>query len=310
MVNFLLGDYVRQRRLDLGLTQEDVCCGICSPVTLSRLENNHQIPGRARINAILQRLGMPDDRYYSLMSRHEQELEALKQQILTCHRASQSGSSPQLEKGFGMIARLEQLASPEDRLTRQFILRAKALLGRLDGRYSPPQLREMLFQAIRLTVPRFELGEIERFLYTSDEIRIINQIAVAYSSENNDAAAADIYEQLLRYARSHFQETITSLDLLPMILYNHARALGLCGRYEESKALALEGRETCTRYGCCSLLPGCVSIAAECSHFLGQDAESASLYRQSYYFYKALGDVPAQERIRREAKEYLGLTLN
>ena len=65
MQNFLLGEFIRQRRLDLGLTQEEVCNGICEPITLSRIENGKQTPSRSRINAILQRLDLPDDRYYA-----------------------------------------------------------------------------------------------------------------------------------------------------------------------------------------------------------------------------------------------------
>lgn len=42
MQNFFLGDYIRQRRLELGLTQEQVCEGICEPITLSRIENGKQ----------------------------------------------------------------------------------------------------------------------------------------------------------------------------------------------------------------------------------------------------------------------------
>lgn len=53
MQNYKLGEYIRQRRLDLGLTQEQVCAGICESVTLSRVENGKQTPSRNRINAIL-----------------------------------------------------------------------------------------------------------------------------------------------------------------------------------------------------------------------------------------------------------------
>ena len=42
MQNYKLGEYIRQRRLDLGLTQEQVCAGICESVTLSRFENGKQ----------------------------------------------------------------------------------------------------------------------------------------------------------------------------------------------------------------------------------------------------------------------------
>ena len=46
MKNVFLSEYVKQRRLDLGLTQEQLCDGICEPMTLSRLENGKQTPSR------------------------------------------------------------------------------------------------------------------------------------------------------------------------------------------------------------------------------------------------------------------------
>lgn len=49
MQNYRLGDYIRQRRQELNLTQEQVCAGICEPVTLSRFENGRQTPSRTSI---------------------------------------------------------------------------------------------------------------------------------------------------------------------------------------------------------------------------------------------------------------------
>ena len=76
MKNVFLGEYIKQRRLDLGLTQEQLCDGICEPMTLSRLENGKQTPSRNRINALLQRLGLPDDRYFALLSKNELEMKS------------------------------------------------------------------------------------------------------------------------------------------------------------------------------------------------------------------------------------------
>lgn len=67
------------------------------------------------------------------------------------------------------------------KLRKQFALRSRVLLGRLDGRYTPLEQIDLLMQAIQLTVPRFDLESIESFLYTRDEITIINQIGLAYS---------------------------------------------------------------------------------------------------------------------------------
>ena len=57
MREVFLGEYMKQRRLELGLTQEELCEGICEPITISRMENGRQTPSRNRINALLQRLG-------------------------------------------------------------------------------------------------------------------------------------------------------------------------------------------------------------------------------------------------------------
>ena len=50
---YFLGEYIKKQREKLGLTQEQVCEGICEQVTLSRLENGRQTPSRTRVNALL-----------------------------------------------------------------------------------------------------------------------------------------------------------------------------------------------------------------------------------------------------------------
>lgn len=304
MKNVFLGEYVKQRRLDLGLTQEQLCYGICEPMTLSRLENGKQTPSRNRINALLQRLGLPDDRYFALLSKNELEMEALQKEIVACN------ATEKVPEGFEKLAQFEKLADPDDQIAQQFALRSRVLLGRLDGRYTPLEQIDLLMQAIQLTVPRFDLESIESFLYTRDEITIINQIGLAYSDAGQNKKAAEIYYQLLKYVRKHFKETITSIGVLPLVLYNYARVLDLYGRYEEGTALAKEGREACIQYGHYQELPRCLEIEAECRHFMGDDEISKELYYQSYYLCKVIEYQVGLEIVKKEAKEYLDLTLS
>lgn len=304
MQNFFLGDYIKQKRLDLGLTQEQLCDGICEPMTLSRLENGKQTPSRNRINALLQRMGLPDDRYFALLSKNELEMEALQKEIVACN------VTERVAEGFEKLAQFEALAAPDDQIAQQFILSSKVLLGRLDGRYMPREQIGMLMQAIRLTVPRFDLENIESFLYTKDEITIINQIGLAYSDDGQNKKAAEIYYQLLRYVRKHFKETITLIGALPLVLYNYARVLDLCGRYEEGAELAQECRKACIQYGHYQELPRCLEIEAECRHFMGDEEISKELYYQSYYLCKVVEYQVGLEIVKKEAKEYLNLTLS
>lgn len=299
MQNFFLGDYIRQRRLELGLTQEQVCEGICEPITLSRIENGKQTPSRVRINAILQRLDLPDDRYYALLTKNELEIEALEKEIVACN------ATGRVEEGFKQIEKLEAFAEGEP-LIQQFIIRSRLLLEQVEKRYTEQEEIEILTQAIRLTVPDFNTEEIEKKLYTRDEIKIINQIANAYSCAGNQKKAADIFYQLLKYIRKHIKETITSAGVLPMILYNYARVLDLAGRYEEGIEYALETKEVCIKYGHYQYLPRCIEIYGECCYFLGKIEESKKAYRQAYYICEAIGDVNL-EVTKEEAKKYLNL---
>lgn len=299
MQNFFLGDYIRQRRLELGLTQEQVCEGICEPITLSRIENGKQTPSRVRINAILQRLDLPDDRYYALLTKNELEIEALEKEIVACN------ATGRVEEGFKQIEKLEAFAEGEP-LIQQFIIRSRLLLEQVEKRYTEQEEIEILTQAIRLTVPDFNTEEIEKKLYTRDEIKIINQIANAYSCAGNQKKAADIFYQMLKYIRKHIKETITSAGVLPMILYNYARVLDLAGRYEEGIEYALETKEVCIKYGHYQYLPRCIEIYGECCYFLGKIEESKKAYRQAYYICEAIGDVNLGVT-KEEAKKYLNL---
>ena len=301
MKNVFLGEYIKHRRLDLGLTQEQLCEGICEPMTLSRLENGKQTPSRNRINALLQRLGLPDDRYFALLSKNELETEALQKEIVACN------VTEKVPEGFEKLAQFEKLADPDDPIAQQFILRSREVLGCLDRRYTPQERINLLMQAIRLTVPRFELDQIEQFLYSRDEITMVNQIGLAYSDDGQNEKAAEIYAQLLRYVRKHFKETITSIGVLPLILYNYSRVLDLCGRYREGAELAQECRKACIQYGHYQELPRCLEIEAECRHFMGDDKNSRELYYQSYYLCKVIGYQVGLDVVIKEAKEYLGM---
>lgn len=264
MQNYKLGEYIRQRRLDLGLTQEQVCAGICESVTLSRVENGKQTPSRNRINAILQRLGLPDDRYYALVTPEELEIEALKKEIVACNALKR------VEDGFDKISQLEKIVKPDDQITQQFILRSKVLLGGLDKRYSNDERIQMLVQAIRMTIPDFQLDKIEDFLFTLDEMKLVNQIGNAYSLSGDNEKAADIFYRLLQYIRRHLPETVTSNRMLPLVLYNFARSLDLSQKYEEGAKVARCGKEACIKYGHYQVLHSCLEIEAECDFFLGK----------------------------------------
>lgn len=98
-----------------------------------------------------------------------------------------------VNEGFDKISQLEKIVKPDDQITQQFILRSKVLLGGLDKRYSCDERIQMLMQAIQMTIPNFRLSKIEDYLYTLDEMKLVNQIGNAYSLAGDNEKAADIF---------------------------------------------------------------------------------------------------------------------
>ena len=110
MQTVFVGEYIKRRRKELKLTQEKICEGICDPTTLSRIENGHQTPSKTKINALLQRLGLPDSCYYAITSKNELEIETLKKEIVGCH------ITERVEEGFDQLEKLREITAEDDLL--------------------------------------------------------------------------------------------------------------------------------------------------------------------------------------------------
>lgn len=168
MKELFIGEVIKRKRKELGLTQEELCEGICEPSTISRIESGKQVPAKNKLDALLQRLDLPGDRYYALLSRNELEISNLQSQVISCNVSNNN------RDGLQYLEKLEGIVSEDDHLIRQFILRSKVALGYLDGEdirsYTFGEKEKMLFEALYLSVPKFDIEEIDKNYYTVEEI--------------------------------------------------------------------------------------------------------------------------------------------
>lgn len=308
MQEVFIGEIIRQRRLELHMTQEQLCEGICEQATISRFENGTQTPSRNRIKALFQRLGLPDERFYGVVSRNEERIKNLQDEIhmdgVRYERAGIEERARIRSRMLDSIAELERIIEPDDRVTAQFIIHEKA---HIDSSHSQEERLEMYMDAIRLTVPRFDLDKIESFRYSSAELGIINKIAVTFSRMGQKSRAIDINTQLLRYIENHYKSMRDFGGIFCMVSCCLSIELGGDDRYDEAAAVAERGWRVCVEYGHYQFLPSLIAVLAECQFKLGNREKSAELYLQAYYTYKATTDDHNREIIRREMKERLDL---
>lgn len=304
----LLGEIVRQRRLELHMSQEQLCEGICGQSTISRFENGDQTPSRNRIKAILQRLGLPDERFYGIVSEHEERIKNLQDEIhmdgIRFDRANNEDRDRIRARMFDSIAELERIMEKDDNLTAQFVMFTKSYL---DSSLSFEDRLKMLVDALHLTVPRFDLDHIDRLLYSSEELGIINKIAVTYSRMGQKSKAIEINTQLFNYIETNYKSLRDYGGKFCMISCCLSIELAGDGQYEKAIEVAERGWHVCVEYGHYQYLGSFIAVMAECEYRLGNREKSAELYMQAYYTYKSTTDDRNRAIIKREMKEYLGL---
>ena len=94
MAFYLLGDCIREQRERLGVTQEELCEGICSVPTLSKIENGRQGMRLNQYIAIMERLGLPVEPLGVRVTNDEMYWYNIKREIrhrLASHKEDEIG---------------------------------------------------------------------------------------------------------------------------------------------------------------------------------------------------------------------------
>lgn len=278
-----IGEIIKQRRLELKLTQEELCEGICEPPTMSRIEKGHQTPTHSKLKALLSRLNLPSEKYYALMSNNELEIEQLKTEIASCNMRGQ------YLEGLNKINQLEKLIEASDLLSKQFILRCQAHLGYILNdklfEYTPKEKLDLLFQAIHITIPNFDMDAIGSHWYSIDEMKIINQIAITYTEDGKRRTAIDLYYQLYKYIKKRLVINNDNVPIAILIAYNYSLDLSDEKRHAEALEVANWGWNISIQWGRMNHIGGLLYVLGEASYHLNHLEESKQYFIQSYYAY-------------------------
>lgn len=300
MKAYNIGLFIKKKREEQHIRQEDLCRGICDKSTLSRIERGKQEPSSGILGVLLQRFGINEDQLAVLLGPKDFEISDLQKEIVALN------SQKEYEKAAEKIRRLEQLVEPTDKITQQFILRCKALA------YFPedyPASRDLLLQALSLTLPDFDFDHISNYLLGIEEVKILNQLANSYSEAGDRRFAIHIYRQLFEDSRKQLLNSEAKVSLVIMISYNYSRLLGLERRYEEEIEIATIGQKACIQYNKTRGLGGLLLNISCALHELGRNEESKSKIIDSFYAYRLMGDFASCEVIRKYAKETFKIDL-
>lgn len=309
-----IGEVVRERRIELGLTQAKLGEGICEAITISRLERNEQTPARNTVIAILQRLGLPDDRYYAVITGKEAQIDKLCNEIISYNimfgKSFGEEKNRIREKAITSFSELEKIISKDDAITRRLIARSKVVIGKEDGEYSASEKIVLLEEAIRITHPSFQSEKIEDGYFDFEEVKLINHIAISYSDNGDHERALDIWSQLLANVDKRFSNIVPVRTQKSLILVGYSRELGIMGEYAKAIRHAQQGVDICIQYGVYQNLPELIMVLAECFYQVGKKERSKELFTEAFYLCKVVKDDINRHIAEKSLNDYFELVVD
>ncbi len=219
-----IGMIIRRRRMELGLSQEDLADGICAVTTLSRIENGERMPTQNHLEILLQRIGYSDMMLQSYVDEADFVAHELKFKIRQAYIEKDATKAQELLQQF------KALVAKPTAIDEQFILLYGVLL--YPQRYSKEEMLQELENAICLTCPGYKHGDFP-FVLSYEEIILLNNIAISTADCGNRKEAIDILYGIAGYYDTHMVNAEESLRTETMTLYNLSKYLGLENRYDE-----------------------------------------------------------------------------
>lgn len=303
MANYTVGALIRDARERQKYSQEELSYGICTPSTLSRIENGIQIPGKKILQGLFQRLGIIDQIHDICLSKAEMEQYEMEQHLIRCLGKKEYGKAEQLVCTLEEIIQKKPYSGYSRNMEQQYLCFARVLICKNQGE-SAQKILEQLLEVIQMTIPEFDGLHIRTRLLTYQEISILNNIACSYHAMGDTHDAFHLLFELKEYMEKHPMNGQELSVKYPMILQNLSSWLGQEGYYQDALALCQKGIDFCIEYGKMHTFPMLLCNKACALAELGQIEMSKEFFDMSTAVFLAVGQRERAEQVKKYAQNY------
>ena len=245
---YQVGEVIKKTRESLGITQEELCDGICSVETLSRIENGKRAPSRANFRALMDKMGKSSEKYMPFVHSRDMKtiMEAVDINVLIAQ--DKYAEADKIMESFKKKINLN------DNVNRQYVIRTQTLIDHRLGRIDVQTHRVQLTEAFLCTVPNYKEGVLPLGIYSRHEIMIYCNIAISYSLEGDQDTAI----KMLRQAEAYFDTIHVSTEERAisetLMLSNLGQCLGIRGDTKEAIKVEEKGIKKCLDNGISNIL--------------------------------------------------------
>ena len=235
---FQAGVLISNLRMKRGWTQEFLCKGICDKRTLARIEKGEHAPELFTFSSLMERLGEDPAKYYSgVVTIVDKMLIDLDEQLVNLLRKKDEEFDKEAEQ---LIAKHDEAkAKTKSKKYTQVLLSHKATLAFNRNEYL--NAYELAIDGIKITNPDFDETKADTYIYTSQEIELVNAIAASQYFNKSCEDSTNIYLKLKVAIDKHYRADKSKQKNYLQMLYNITKNMGIQKEYEECIALCNQG---------------------------------------------------------------------
>lgn len=303
MQNNSLGEILRSLRKQAGLSQEKLADGICSSVSISRIENGLQKPSGTVLEGLLNKLGVGTYQICNIYYKNEQQRAFEEKAELVTKLISEGNMSEAKEQ----LAQLADSAK-ESNTNEQFYLLLDASI-QLYEQTAPADILETLKRALALTKPEIDYFDLRNTLLSIREANILNVIVVALIKLDKTIEAIHLGEELMTALKKH-ESGLKEYQIIKINLaFNLAQCMEIEKRYKEALMYSELAEDFSINSTEQMLLPEIEFIKAKVYHLLGNDEECSRIVRAVVPYMDLIKKTSFAELVKDYAFKELQLTI-
>lgn len=294
-----LGEIIYNLRKKAGMTQETLADGICSPVSVSRIENGSQMPSGKVLEKLLERLGTGT--YQLCNVYYENECQAsLRKALEEIDAQVWAGDFAQAREA------LQKLSTQKmDSANLQHTKMIYAAISMQDGTANEHTETELV-NALRLTKPDIDLSDCRSELFSPAEVNILVMLTAAKYMAGKNLEAIRTGEEVM-FALDRNKSRLPDYKVFQINLaHNLGQIMRDEGRYQEALIYAKKAEELSIRSTEQFMLPEIEFGIAQILNHMGQKQESRTRMEAIIPYMRLIG----KSNMADLAQEYMDKNLS
>ena len=300
-----IGELIYLLRTQANMGQKELCKGICSVSSLSKIESGTtKNPSVYYLEAFMQRLGRHIEHYfYTFLSQSDFDEKQMRDEVRTLR------VNRRYDEAAELLKKLESKKSYQKGINSQFVKLSWAHIYAARNGYDATHF-EMFVDAWRVTQKDIDVERVGMMRLTNYEIVILNNIAVNLCENGELYRGLRMLENLMNIIKTFIVDGAEKMHMYPTVSYNYSKYLGNIKEYYKVIAISNEGMENCVRMGDLRRMDGFAVNYGWALCEMGDKEKSLPYLAMAHYVTGLFGRAENQQFTRQYVEEHFGITLN